>query len=79
MSAQVFSRDIAQGKVKKLHRMKQPLTLNIKLQTVHRNPVVRAMAQRATSSAAGKHIRSHGAQRRADKVALHKLVRQQEV
>ncbi len=79
MSAQVFSRDIAQGKVKKLHRLKQPLTLNIKFQAVPRNPVARAMAQRALSSAAGKHIRSQGAQRRADKVALCKLVRQHEV
>lgn len=64
MSAQFISRGIAQGKVK--------------VQKVPRNSVVRAMAQRAMSSAAGKHIRTQGAQRRADKVALHKLVRQQD-
>ena len=64
MSVQVFSRGIVQGKVK--------------AQKVTRNPVVRALAQRALSSAAGKHIRSQGAQRRADKVALGKLRCQQD-
>lgn len=58
MSAKVFSRDYAQGKVKKLQRMKQLLVVS---QTVHinpRNPVVYAMAHRAASAGAGKHIRA---------------------
>lgn len=38
-----------------------------------RNHVARAAALRATSGAAGKHVRSQGAQRRADKVALARL------
>ncbi len=78
MSAKFFSRDFAQGKVKRLQRMQQPLAFT---QTVHiqpRNPVVFAMAHRAASAGAGKHIRSQGAKRRMEKVALQKLVRQQE-
>jgi len=39
-----------------------------------RNPVAAALAQRSLSSAAGKHIRSRGAQRRADNVALRKAI-----
>ena len=66
MSAKMFSRDYAQGKVKKLQRMKPQV----------RNPVVYAMAHRAASAGAGKHIRSQGATRRAERVALQKLVRQ---
>ena len=41
-----------------------------------RNPVVYAMVHRAAG--AGKHQRAQGAKRRAEKVALQKLVRQQE-
>lgn len=106
MSAKVFSRDYAQGKVKKLQRMKQPLAIKVILDSPPgrpkgnhgplggqrpphsgeawghssspRNPVVFAMAHRAASSGAGKHIRSQGATRRAEKVTLQKLVRQQE-
>ena len=43
-----------------------------------RNPVVYAMVHRAASAGAGKHQRAQGAKRRAEKVALQKLVRQQE-
>ena len=57
--------------------MKQPLAIKITV-TPPRNPVVFAMAHRAASSAAGKHIRAQGAMRRADKVTLQKLVRQLE-
>ena len=77
MSAKVFSRDYALGKVKKLQRMKQPLAIKITV-TPPRNPVVFAMAHRAASSGAGKHIRAQGAMRRAEKVTLQKLVRQLE-
>jgi hypothetical protein len=69
MSAKQFSRDFAIGKVKKLRRMKQPVALQLQALPV-RNPVVLALAQRTLTSAAGKHIRSQGAQRRADKVSL---------
>lgn len=40
-----------------------------------RNPVVQALARRATSTGAGKHIRSRGAQRRAESVALQKAIK----
>ncbi|MGL4575653.1 MAG: hypothetical protein ACRCV9_12795 [Burkholderiaceae bacterium] len=73
MSAKHRSRDFALGKVKHLLRMKQPLVLQLDALPV-RNPVVRALSQRALSGAAGKHIRTRGAQRRADKVALRKTV-----
>ena len=42
---------------------------------VPRNAVARALAQRSASSAAGKHQRSTGAQRRAERVALEKSLR----
>jgi hypothetical protein len=75
MSAKHFSRDFANGQVKKLRRMKQPIALHtlqvLQLEALPvRNPVVLALAKRSVSSAAGKHIRSQGAQRRADKVSL---------
>lgn len=69
MSAKFFSRDYAQGKVKKLQRMKPGI----------RNPVVFALAHRAITVGVGKHIRGQGATRRAERVALQKLVRQLEV
>jgi hypothetical protein len=46
MSAKTFSRDFADGKVKHLRRMKQPLALTLQL-PAPRNPVVRALAQHA--------------------------------
>ena len=72
MSAKVFSRDYALGKVKKLRRMKQPLTLHVTVQPEPRNPIVYAMAHRAASAGAGKHVRSQKARRRAETVALKK-------
>jgi hypothetical protein len=71
MSAKQFSRDFAAGKVKHLQRIKQPLALQLENVPV-RNHVARALAQRAASSAAGKHIRSQGAMRRAENVRLRK-------
>jgi hypothetical protein len=80
MSAKLFSRDFALGKVKHLRRPtrigQQPLALTLTLQLpAPRNPVVQALAYRATTSGAGKHIRSNGAQRRAEHVALQKAVK----
>lgn len=75
MSAKKFSREAAQGSIKKLRRMRQPLALQLTLPTP-RNPVARAAALRQIAAGAGKHIRSQGAQRRADTVALQKLLRQ---
>ncbi|HVE52487.1 MAG TPA: hypothetical protein VNB23_03765 [Ramlibacter sp.] len=75
MSAKIPSRDFAQGQVKKLRRMKQPLALQIPLNVAPRNHVARAAALRAASGAAGRHVRSQGAQRRADKVTLARMVR----
>ena len=69
MSAKLTQREPAQGKAQRLQRLQQPQP---------RNPVVYAMAHRAASAGAGKHVRAQGAQRRLEKVALQKLVRQQE-
>ena len=71
MSAKTFSRDFAQGQTKKLRRMRQPLVMQLPPPSP-RNHVARALVLRATSGGAGKHIRSQGAQRRADKVDLRK-------
>lgn len=73
MSAQVRSRDFAQGRINKLRRMKKPIAIVLTV-TAPRNPMAWAMAQRRASGAAGQHIRSRGAQRRADKVALAKAL-----
>lgn len=43
-----------------------------------RNPVVAAMAHRASSQGAGRHLRTRGAERRAQRVALLKAARQTE-
>ena len=72
MSAKKLSRAFAQGEIKKLRRMKQPLVVTLEASGPPRNPVAAALAQRSLSSAAGKHIRARGAQRRADTVALRK-------
>ncbi len=75
MSAKKESRAYTEGAIKKLQRMKQPLVLKLEPLGPPRNPVVRAlMTQRNLSAAAGRHIRSQSAQRRADKVALRKAV-----
>lgn len=74
MSAQKPSRSFAEGQIKKLRRMKQPLVLKLEASGPPRNPVAAALARRSLSSAAGKHLRTQGAQRRADKVALRKAV-----
>lgn len=74
MSAQKLSRAYAQGELKKLRRMKAPLVLKLEVSAPPRNPVAVALAQRSLSSAAGKHIRTRGAQRRADNVALRKAI-----
>jgi hypothetical protein len=76
MSAKHPSRDFAQGRPKKLQRMKQPIALAVIQSVPLRNHIARALALRAASSAAGSHVRSQGAQRRSDKVALARLVRQ---
>lgn len=75
MSAKKPSRAHAQGEIKKLRRMKQPLVLRLEASDPPRNPVAAALAARSLSSAAGKHIRTRSAQRRADKVALRKAIR----
>ncbi|WP_349279448.1 hypothetical protein ABLV49_20620 [Polaromonas hydrogenivorans] len=75
MSAKKKSRAFAEGKVKQLRRMRQPLVLLLPASTP-RNPVAIALQQRRASGAAGKHIRSRGAQRRADNVALRRALHQ---
>lgn len=71
MSAKKRSRAFAEGRVKALRRMKQPMVLHIENTLAPRNPVARALGTRA--SGAGQHVRSQGAQRRADRVALQRL------
>ena len=73
MSAKTRSRAWQEGRVKALRRMKQPMALHIVVDASLFNPVAKAMAQRRLSGAAGKHIRSQGAQRRADRMALQKM------
>ena len=75
MSAKTVSRAFEEGRVKALRRMKQPIALLIVADATPFNPVAKAMAQRRLSSAAGKHIRSQGAQRRADRMALQQMTR----
>lgn len=72
MSSKMKSRAYAQGKVKALRQLKQTMALHIEATQPPRNAVARAMLQRNISSAAGKHVRSQGAQRRADRVTLQK-------
>ena len=71
MSAKTFSRDFAQGQIKKLRRIRQPVVMQLSISSP-RNPVARALAIRSISGGAGKHIRSQGAQRRADKMEVQK-------
>lgn len=74
MSAKVPARDFARGQAKKLRRMKQPLAVQLQIDVAPRNHVARAAALRAASGAAGRHVRSQGAQRRAEKVSLARVV-----
>lgn len=74
MSAQQPSRAFQQGRVKALRRMKQPMTLVIEASMAPRNPVARALAQRSARGA-GRHISTQGAQRRADRMALQRMLR----
>lgn len=75
MSAKHPSRAFADGEIKKLTRMKQPLALRLEASGPPRNPVAAALARRSISGAAGRHIRTHAAQRRADKVTLQNVLR----
>jgi len=74
MSAQLRSRALQEGRVKALRRMKQPMTVLLESSGAPRDPVARALGQRGMRGA-GQHIQSRGAQRRADRVALQKLLR----
>ncbi len=78
MSAKFLPRETAQGKAQRLQQLQQPLAVKSTVHVQPRNPVVYAMAHRAASAGAGKHMRAQGAARRMEKVALQKLVRQQE-
>ena len=74
MSAQLRSRALQEGRVKALRRMKQPMTLVLETSACAGAPVARALARRGSCDA-GDHIRSRGAQRRADRMALLALLR----
>jgi hypothetical protein len=74
MSAQNRSRAFEQGRVKSLLRMKQPMILQLPEKPPPRNPVAKALSVRNTG--AGRHIRSQGSQRRADRIALGRLADQ---
>jgi hypothetical protein len=77
MSAQLRSRALQEGRVKALRRMKQPMTLVLEASCGERNPVARALGERGMRGA-GEHIKSRGAQRRADRVALQALLRRKD-
>ena len=77
MSAQLRSRALQEGRVKALRRMKQPMTLVLEASASARDPVARALGQRGMRGA-GPHIQSRSAQRRADRVALQALLRQED-
>jgi hypothetical protein len=77
MSAQHRSRALQEGRVKALRRMKQPMTLVLEMSSSPRDPVARALAQRG-GRGAGEHIQSRAAQRRADRMALQKLLRERD-
>jgi hypothetical protein len=70
VSAQLRSRAFEEGRVKALRRMKQPMTL-----VLETSPGARAPVQRG----AGPYIPSRGAQRRADRMALQALLRQEDI
>ena len=78
MSAKTFSRaasGAARATVKQLRRMRTPLALPVPAPPP-RNHVAQALALRSASSGAGRHIRSQGAQRRADRMALQRAMKQ---
>ena len=78
MSAKTFSRaasGAARDNVKKSGRMREQMAKKMQ-HPPHRNHVAQALAARSANSAAGRHIRSQGAQRRADRMALQKAMRQ---
>ena len=78
MSAKTFSRaasGAARATVKQLRRMRTPLALQLPAPPP-RNHVAQALALRSASSGAGRHIRSQGAQRRADRMALQQALKQ---
>jgi hypothetical protein len=77
MSAQLRSRALQEGRIKALRRMKQPMTLVLEASAGARDPVARALGQRGMRGA-GQHIQSRGDQRRADRVALRALLRQED-
>lgn len=62
----------SRAQMKAPRRTQQPITLQIAAPNPV-NPVAKAMAQRRLSGAAGKHRRSPGAQRRADRMALQRM------
>ena len=75
MSAQLRSRALKEGRAKALRRMKQPMSLVLETSAGEDE----ALARRARADGLhgeGRHIRSRGAQRRADRVALKALLRQ---
>ncbi|WP_370682080.1 hypothetical protein [Comamonas sp. GB3 AK4-5] len=52
------------------------LTVSLEASAAPRNPVARALAARASSGGAGRHLHSQGAQRRADRMQLQRSLRQ---
>ena len=71
MGTKYLSRNLAQSEPTALWCKKHSRAITLQLQPP-RNPVVFAMAHGAGPSGAGKHIRSMGAKRRADRVSLKK-------
>jgi len=72
MSAQLRSRALEEGRVKALRRLKQSMTMVLETSMPARAPAPRG------PRGAGRHIPSRGAQRRADRMALQALLRQED-
>ena len=70
MSAKTPSRDFAQGRVKWLRRIRPPLALQLAIQTDRG-----FVPGRAVAAASGRHVRSQGARRRAETMALARVAR----
>ena len=75
MRAKTGTRAYEEGRGNALRRLKQPQSLVIAVDIRPTNPVAKAMAQRRMSGAAGSHIRSQGAQRRSDRMAMQQALR----
>ncbi|WP_034387340.1 hypothetical protein [Comamonas composti] len=60
----------------KAGRTGRSLPVSLEASPAPRNPVARALAARSASGGAGRHLRSQGAQRRAERMQLQRNLHQ---